>query len=75
MALERGEKKVYAVTMRGVAEKVVWIEARSAAAAKLLADAGEYEVMTDWEPKDFAKVRATKARLSEWPPDSEGGDA
>lgn len=68
MAEARGEKKkVYAVTMRGVAEMVVWVEARSAAGAKLLADAGEYDVMSEWAPKDYARVRATKARLSKWP--------
>lgn len=64
---ERGAKRVYAVTMRGQAEMVVWVEARSAAGAKLLADAGEYEVMSEWEPRDYSKVRAAKARISDWP--------
>lgn len=67
MSAPERPKKVYAVTMRGQAEMVVWVEARSAVGAKLLADAGEYDVMTEWTPRDYSKVHAAKARISEWP--------
>lgn len=60
-------KKVYAVTLRSQCEMVVWIEAYSAKGAKVLADAGEYEVMTDWSPVDYWKVRSGRARPSTWP--------
>lgn len=61
------DKRVYAVTMRAQAEMVVWLEGRSAAEAKSLAEAGEYDVMSEWEPRDYSKVRAATAVPSEWP--------
>jgi hypothetical protein len=60
-------KKVYAVTLRARAEMVVWVEAEDVAEAKRLAEESEYDVMTDWAPRDYSTVRAAKARLSKWP--------
>lgn len=63
-------KKWYAVTYRGTAEMVVWVEAKSANDAKDMAELGQYDDATAVE---FVKGKpyTMKARLA---PDHVPGD-